>query len=264
MVSSVASAQVSTEELARRLAGEGIEAAQERNWLVARDRFERAYKIQPHPLTLYNLATTQEKTGQLVEADRSYRLFLRDTSTGEHANFRKAASERRTALRKRIAYVVLEARNLAPSDILRLGQEEVAHAVLGNALAANPGAFELSVERGGVIILKRTYTLRSGTSRRIALNLPQLLAPPSEITPNPTLPAPKNGSAPVAATVPVAATEQRPDEQERGGGGLLSKAWFWLAIGAVAAGGAATGLYFGLRPEDPFDSSLDRITISGR
>ena len=241
----LASAQVSTEEVARRLVGEGIEAAKDRNWMVARQKFEKAYEIQPLPLTLYNLATAQEKTGDLVAANRSYRLFLRATQPGEQESFRKAATSRQVGLRRRIAHVVVEAPGLAPDDVLYLADEVVAHAMLGQPLPANPGRLGLRVERAGRTLVSESLTLTEGSSKTVRLDVP--------------LPAPESlTSASSASPTLVAATPTAPDAGES----VFESPWFWVVAGVVAAG-AGAGAYFALRPSDPYSSTLDRVEITG-
>lgn len=246
-------AQVATSEVARRLVGEGIEAARERDWLTARARFEKAYSIQPLPLTLYNLATAQEKTGQLVEADRSYRIFLRETSPGEHESFRSAAADRRGPLRRRIARITLRVPNIASNDVLRVGDKELAHAVVGQPIPANPGIVEVSLERRGSILASESVRLSEGASREVTLDVPVFLA--AEL-PAPTSAAPGAAVAPAAAVTTVAAEQPK-------SGGVLSSPWFWIIAGSVVAVGTATGLYFGLRADDPFSSTIDPVRISG-
>lgn len=244
----VARAQVSTAELARQLVGEGIEAARERNWVVARDRFARAYEIQPLPLTLYNLGTAQEKTGALVEADRSYRIFLRETSEGEHAEFRRTAARRRTALREKIAYVVVDAPNLVASDVLRVGDRELAHAVLGRAIPANPGSLQITVERGEEVVAEREVSLSEGSSRRVTVDVPLFVSKPAEEV--------------AANAQPTSlAVSESVGKAEASSGGIFSSPWFWVGVGAVVVGAASVGAYFALRPEDSFESTLDPISL---
>lgn len=251
----LARAQVATGELARQLVTEGIEAAKEKNWVEARDRFERAYAIQPLPLTLFNLATAQEKTGLLVEADRSYRIFLRETSEGQHDAFRAAAADRRASLEARIAFLRIEARNLAATDVLRVGDQEMAHAVLGRPLPANPGQVRVTVARDGELIARRTVMLEEGASQQVTLQLPAFVPPVTEL--------PAASAAGTADSRRSIAMEAPRDEDE--GGGVLSSGWFWVAVGVAVAAGAGVGVYYGaLRPDDPYASDLEAISLTGR
>ncbi len=251
-----ADAQVATEELARRLVGEGIEAAKSRDWVTARDRFQRAYEIQPLPLTLYNLAAAQEKTGQYVEADRAYRIFLRETVEGENDAFRKAAGKRRVALRSKIAFVVVRADGIVADDVLMIGEREIAQAVLGESIPSNPGQIVVRVLRGGQAIAQESFRLDDGQSKVVTLSVP----PPAEPPPLPAVTSAPPPPAGAAATT-VAAT---PGDREEEEGGVLSSPVFWGVVAVVVLAGAGAGVYFGTRPNDPFDSSLDSVSIVGR
>ena len=70
---------------------EGLKAAKDRNWDVARERFEQSYALDPRPLTLFNLAVAQEHTDKLLEARASYTSFLDQPATSESEPFRKLA-----------------------------------------------------------------------------------------------------------------------------------------------------------------------------
>lgn len=247
-----ARAQVAPEEIARRLVGEGIEAAKSRDWVKARENFERAYEIQPLPLTRYNLAAAQEKTGQYVEADRSYRIFLRETTEGEYENFRQAATKRRIKLRERIAYVVVRAPGLVAGDTLMVGEQELSAAVLGESLPSNPGVVQVRVLRAGAAVASASARLGPGDSRVIELTVPPPAALPSVAAPAP----------PPGAPSPALTASAPPPEDDDGS--VFGSPWFWTAVGVVVAAGAGTAAYFYTRPDSPFESSLGRVDIAGR
>ncbi len=247
----VASAQVAPEELARDWVAKGIEAAKARDWSRAKDQFQRAYSLHPVPLTLYNLATAQEKVGELVEADRSYRVFLRETSAGEYEAFRKVAAAQRESLRPRLATLTIVAPNLSAGDVIRVGSEELPAAGLGQPLPANPGPVSIVVERSGRVLSALRLDLPEGASRVAELDLPPLLA----VAEAPSIPP-----AELARAAPPPAMAAPPEER---GGGLLSSGWFWLATTVVVAGAAGAGLYFGLQDEG-YAASLDPVRFPGR
>lgn len=259
-LSAPAQAQVAPEEIARRLVGEGIEAAKSRDWLKARESFERAYEIQPLPLTRYNLAAAQEKTGQYVEADRSYRIFLRETMEGEYPKFREAATKRRIKLRERIAYVVVRAPDIAPDDTLLVDEQELSHAVLGEAIPSNPGSVKVRVMRGGREVASASANLGPGDSRVFELTVPPAPLPGVVSAP----PPPVTGGGVTAAPAPNITATAPPPADEEEDSGVLGSPWFWTIVGVVVAGGAGTAAYFVMRPESPFESSLGSVDIAGR
>ena len=254
--SPVAHAQAGTEEVARRLVREGIEDARQRDWINARERFQAAYDIQPLPLTLYNLATAQEKTGLLIEADRSYRIFLTETSPGDNDEFRRIAVERRRALRSRIAHLVIEVENLAADDVLRIGDKVLAHAIVGRSIPCNPGILTVSVERRRRRLVQQSVSLAEGGTQVLKLRV-EPVALPKAVMPVPPPPAAEAATQPPAETVAATATSTEEDDD----GGLLSSAWFWSVLGIVVVGGAAAGgfLLFSEDARDPYrgDVSLE-------
>jgi hypothetical protein len=249
-----------SEEVARRLISEGVEAARSRDWITARDRFQRAYEIQPLPLTLYNLGTAQEKTGLLVEADRAYRIFLKETVAGELDRFRQAAIEARTGLRARIAYLVLKSPNLAPGDVVRVDQRELARAVLGEALPSNPGTYTLTVtprRRRGAHAADHAGRGRvqgGGARRAPARPWPAAQRPPR----------PRRHPPPAPRTTRRSPPPHRPPSPVTTTAGCSSRlcsGWWWPASRWLARG---VGTYFAVRPGEAFDSSLEAITVRGR
>ncbi len=267
-----------TGDIARRLVGEGIEAARSQDWITAQDRFARAYEIQPLPLTLYNLAAAQEKTGDLVGADRSYRIFLRETAPGETDDFRRIAIERRKALKGRICYVVLSAENLDPDDVVLVDGKEIAHAVLGESLPSNPGALNVRVERHGQVVANQRVALSEGDTQRVELTLPAYeppMAAPAATSERGAAqngaPAPATGSSPAAADNPGAAAPAAAAEDEEGS--VFASPILWGTVGAVALGtvvlvaaGAAGGVIAYFTPSDKpvTTSTIDPVAIEGR
>lgn len=264
LVAQQAQAQAGTHDLARRMVSEGIEAAKSNDWETARERFQKAYDVKPVPQTLYNLAAAQEKTGQLVEADRSYRLYLRETEASGNDQFRTLAQQRREELVKRIAHVTITIENLGPDDVLLVNEKEVSLAVVGESIPVNPGWNKVLLRRDGADAAGQNVQLTEGASLAVPL------APPPYVAPTIATPAP----APVAAAAPsanesaspssAAVAESEADPEEEGslmvplllGGGAL------VTVGVVAAG-AATAAALLLIPGDPSETSLDPVTING-
>jgi len=88
---------------------QGLKAAQDKNWELARELFQRSYERDPRPLTLFNLAVAQEHTDKLVEASASYTAFLAQPSTPDTEPFRKLARTALPALEQAIPTLTLHA-----------------------------------------------------------------------------------------------------------------------------------------------------------
>jgi tetratricopeptide (TPR) repeat protein len=61
---------------ARQLHGEGIEAFRRGKFAEARDLFEAAFAIDPHPILVYNVARASESLGDEERAIAAYRSYL--------------------------------------------------------------------------------------------------------------------------------------------------------------------------------------------
>ena len=144
------------------------------------------------------MAAAQEKTGLLVEADRSYRLYLRETEVGGSPQFRTLAAERREDLVKRIAHVTINVENMGPNDVLFVNEREVSLAVVGESIPVNPGWTKLLVRRDGADAAGQNIQLAEGASQVVAL------VPPAYIPPQITAPT----TSPASPAAPVASAEK--------------------------------------------------------
>ena len=80
---------------------QGVTAAQQGNWELARDNFARSYQLEPRALTLFNLAVAQSHLGQLLAARASYQQFLASASN-EAPKWSKLAADALAQLGKDI------------------------------------------------------------------------------------------------------------------------------------------------------------------
>src|ERR1041384_3814789 len=124
---------------------QGLKAAQDKNWEVARERFEQSYALDPRPLTLFNLAVAQEHPGKLLAARESYAAFLEQAPPGEHETFRKIARDAIPALDKAIPTLRIRATGLAASDVVEVDGQD---ATIDAAIPLDPGSHTVAVRRG--------------------------------------------------------------------------------------------------------------------
>jgi hypothetical protein len=131
---------------------QGLKAAQDKNWDVARERFEQSYALEPRPLTLFNLAVAQEHTGKLVAARESYAAFLEQVAPGENETFRKLARDAIPTLDEAIPTLRIRATGLAAGDAIEVDGQAASTAA---AIALDPGSHTVAVRRGGEAIAQR-------------------------------------------------------------------------------------------------------------
>src|SRR5580698_11543562 len=117
---------------------QGIQAAQSKDWALARKRFEESYALDPRPLTLFNLAAAQEHTDKLVAARNSYTTFLDKSPTGKNEKFRKLAKAAIANLDAQIPTVHIIVNGLAGGDSVEVDGHPMNATELATPLALDP------------------------------------------------------------------------------------------------------------------------------
>jgi hypothetical protein len=221
---------------------EGLKAAKDKNWDVARERFEQSYALDPRPLTLFNLAVAQEHTDKLVEARASYAAFLEQPAAADSEPFRKLARNAIPPLDKAIPTLQIRATGLVTGDVIELDGRA---ANIDEAIALDPGSHTVAVRRGGEAIVSRSVVLIRAARDTVELAVPLPPVPPPRVSPPPE-PAPALSSE---RPMPPPPREHR---------GILRSRWFWGAT-AIAVLAAAGATYYYLTPptHDPTKGTLD-------
>jgi hypothetical protein len=221
---------------------QGLKAAQDKNWEVARERFEQSYALDPRPLTLFNLAVAQEHTGKLIAARESYAAFLEQATPGENDTFRKLAKDAIAALDKAIPTLRIRATGLAAGDALEVdGLEQRA----ATPIALDPGSHTVVVRRGREAIAQRTVTLARAGRDEVELAVP---------APTPVLP-PRLEPRPEPPTKLTFEQPTTPPPRERPS--LMRSRWFWGVTAAVVLAAAGATYYYLTPPtHDPTKGTL--------
>jgi hypothetical protein len=173
----------------------GVALYQERKFTEALAEFERAHEIAPHPLVLYNIATTYRELSRYAEAVRTYQRFLEEAQ-GVAAPARiDAARFELEEILGRVARVKIDVR---PGEAtVEINGEPV---VLDDMpLFLSPGEHRITVQAGGHAPDQRTLRVASGDELHLALELEPVreVAGPEE--PSATL---VGGASPVAPSPP--------------------------------------------------------------
>jgi hypothetical protein len=225
---------------ANTLKQQGLRAAKEKNWEVARERFEQSYALDPRPLTLFNLAFAQEHTTRLIDARESYAAFLEQPATSESEPFRALARKAIATLDDAIPTLRIRAINLGPDDTIEVDGKPVA---ITEPLAVDPGSHTVVLRRGSEAIMQRSITLVR-TGRGVVEIVAPIAQPP---------PPPRVQPVPEPNTLTFERQQQPPPER----GGLLRSGWFWGITAAVALGAAgATYYYLSAPTRDPMRGTL--------
>lgn len=209
--------------MARRLFGEGIEAARAERWEEARDKFARAYSLVERPRIALNLGSAQAQTGQLIEAQESYRAFLR-TAEDSDAELVEGAQAALEQVESRTPHLTLSIEGLAPSDQVQIDGEDLPRAALGESWPLNPGDHLIEITRRGRALSRQRVVLQESQGARLELAVTSLSARQVAETSVGQGEGPQTGSA-------------EPSERS-----LLASPWFWVVLVVVVAGAVTAGL----------------------
>jgi hypothetical protein len=227
-------------EDAKTLKKEGFEAAQAKNWELARQKLEASYALEQDPHTLYNLAVVQEQLGKLVAARTNFTKYLAQSKPGpDHDRFRTASKAKLPALEKSIPTLQIKAVGFPSTVIIELDQR----ALLGNELAApfpiDPGAHVIVARRDTEVLARKEFTIERGAREEITL----------------TAPPPKIEKPPVQPVI------VQPKPVEKPPGGTLRSPWFWGATSLALIGGAAAYYFLYYNKTDATPGTLGRGVI---
>jgi len=209
---------------------QGLKAAQDKNWELARELFQRSYERDPRPLTLFNLAVAQEHTDKLVEASASYTAFLAQPSTPDTEPFRRLARTALPALEQAIPTLTIHATGVAAGDAIELDGRP---ASIVASIPLDPGSHIVVVRRGGVAVAERSVALARSARDTVDLVVPVPLVP------SPRPPRPPPDAEPATASIALQRSPAAPAPKS-----LLRSGWFWGITAVVVVGAAGAGYYY--------------------
>jgi hypothetical protein len=182
---------------ARKLAQQGQDALDHKDYTTAVDRFDRARQLIAAPTIALGLARAQVGLGKLVAAQETYARIVREgVAPGASAVFTKAVADARAeldALEPRIPTVVIELKG-ATSAKVTLDGAIIPAAAIGVSRPVDPGQHAVRAEADGFAPAEASFTVDERKSERVALTL--VPAPRSA-------PADHDGSASPAKSSPM-------------------------------------------------------------
>lgn len=220
-------------EQAAALDREARKAFEQEDFAQAAKKFADAYRVVPHPATLYNEAMAWDRGGQLARAADAYRRVLDEKGLDDARA--QAAKDRLGALEHDLAVLRIQEPAGAKASVAH-----VQDALVPCVIHLTPGSHVVTVIRPNGETTRRTVEARAGQDVEFLIEV----APPAPPEPQPPQPP-----APV-----------EPAEEDG-----TTATWGWVALGsAVAFSGAAT--YLGVQTlgaRDDFESS-DRLNADDR
>jgi hypothetical protein len=203
-----------TRGTARKLGAEGLTLYDKGRYAEALEKFRLANQLVPAPTLGVRVARCLEKLGRLVEASEVYLDVTRqEVERGAPYVHRRAQADalaEREKLLPRIPSLEVELTGPTQGAVVRVDEDEMPAAMIGQRRPIDPGAHVVVVARGDRTI-SRDVTIAEREAARVSIELPPL--PPA------------------------------PARASRGGG--TQRVLGWVSIGVGAAGvvaGAATGI----------------------
>ncbi len=158
---------------ARTLGRQGIEAYNNKNYSLASEKLERAYRVVKAPSVALWSARALEKNGKLVEAAERYLEATRLPATsGDRATQEQArvdAATEREALTQRVPNLKVEAGSNVQE--VRIDGLAVPVELLGVPRPVNPGSHTVTASRGDAH-KSESVVLKEGDHRVLKLELP--------------------------------------------------------------------------------------------
>ncbi len=137
-------------------------------WAVARDAYRRSLAARPSVQARFHLALVEERLDLVVEAIDDLEAADRDAQAQKVADVHAQAQKRLPELRKRVAMLVVTAREV-PGLVVTLDGKQLDPALLGQPQRANPGAHRVAASGRGVEAVYRNVTLAPGGADRVEI-----------------------------------------------------------------------------------------------
>jgi hypothetical protein len=229
-------------EDAKTLKKEGFDAAQAKNFELARQKLEASYALEQDPQVLYNLAIVQEQLGLLLAARTNFTKYLAQSKPGPADDkFRGATKAKLPTLEKSIPTLAIKAVGFPSTVVIELDQR----ALLGNELAApfqiDPGPHVIVARRDTEVLARKEFKVERGAREEITL----------------TAPPPKVEKQPVQPVI----VKQPPKPIEKPPGGTLRSPLFWGATSLALIGGAAAYYFLYYSKTETTPGTLGRGVI---
>jgi serine/threonine-protein kinase len=219
---------------------EGVQLFARGEFAAACDRFDRSYKLEPAPGTLYNLAGCHEKEGKLWQARLDYvDLVDRATKAGK-LDKAHLAQQRLAEVEARLPKVALTFPADSTVTMIVLDGVPVPPGVWHDSVPVDRGPHVLEFVAPGKRGVKATFTATQVATVRV--DVPHLepdaaVAPPvAPLPPSATPPQPAPPGPPPAQTVAPPGASSGPSASRIAG----------LVVGGAGLVGLGIGTYFGL------------------
>jgi len=204
---------------AQGLLSEGTAAYGRGDYATALDKFTAAYEIFPSPKLWFNIGQANRDLGRPVEAVAAFDRFLRnagDAPPETLAEARRSAAELKTKLGQ------IQVTCATDGAEITVDGKQVGSTPLGEMVWTTPGRHQVAVQHEGFSPAIEDVAVVVGQATAVNIELRPLDLRATDGASGGAL---VGGGAPVAESKPV-----------------YRRAWFWVAVGVVVAGGVVTGV----------------------
>ena len=189
------------------------------------EEFEEAYRLDPRPLLLYNIAQAHEKMGHLVKAvDYLKRYLEADPDTDERTTLLNKVAN----LEARIAKTGIKVTSNEAEAIIYIDGKEVGTTPVAGVIPLEVGAHKVQVSKKGFEDFKMNLAVSSGQTTPVEVTLEPGLSGPAPVA---DLPDEGEGEEEGEGE-----GEEEPEEDGKKVDPLDVVPWVVTGVGAIGAG----------------------------
>jgi tetratricopeptide (TPR) repeat protein len=170
-----AAASPADKERALALYTKGGELFKARKFVQALDQFRQSYALVKSPNSHLYIARCQRELGEAraayVEFDKvAEEAGALAVNAPKYVETQRAAEQERDDLSAKLAVAYVNVSNADATTTIRLGSYDVPSDRWGRAFPIEPGTVDLTVYKGGRLVMKQTITFRAGDKRPVTAN----------------------------------------------------------------------------------------------
>ncbi|MDD9945355.1 MAG: hypothetical protein OXU20_30205 [Myxococcales bacterium] len=163
---------------ARDFFAQGLRFADKSQWDQAADRFRRALTIRYSPVIAFNLASSLDELGELVEA--SELLYRVEADEEAEATLRQSATQLLDKLRPRMSLLTVRLGPHVSKGVVTLDGSALPDVQIGAPFPVDPGDHELVLVQGSRTLAREQVKLKAGAKVEVSLK-PARAPTPSEL-----------------------------------------------------------------------------------
>jgi hypothetical protein len=209
------------------------------------EEFDEAYRLDPRPLLLYNIAQTWEKLGELEKAIEFLKKYLDADPNIEN---RTTLLNKLQTMEERLGNTGVEIKCTQADAKVFVDGSEVGKTPIAGIVKLTAGAHKIHVSKTGFADFKMSVAVTSGQSLPVEVELE-----PGQSGPPPTAAAAAKPEAKPGEAKPAVA-EKKPEGGKKKVEALDVVPWVIAGVGVVAVGvgwGALGSVAKGKQPSDP-------------